>query len=102
MHINSWLIKNGYMVLKDPYSESGAELLTDVDWSQTKAYAVGFGAIYLNLEGREKNGIVKKEEAEGLKTEIADKLSKWTDEKYKEKVISKVYRKEEYFPRAAR
>jgi predicted AlkP superfamily phosphohydrolase/phosphomutase len=98
VHINSWLKENGYLALKNPYADTGAELLADVDWSKTKAYAIGFGAIYLNLEGREKNGIVKKgEEAEKLKTEIADKLSKWIDKKHGDKVVSKVYRKEDIF-----
>lgn len=90
-HINSWLRENGYLQLKDEYALSGAELLADVDWSRTKAYAIGFGAIYINEEGREKNGIVKKEEVEQLKQEILKKLGSWKDDKYGEHVISKVY-----------
>ena len=37
---------------------TGADMFQDVDWSQTKAYAVGFGGIYLNLAGRETDGVV--------------------------------------------
>jgi len=98
VHLNTWLRKNGYLELKNPRSEIGSELLRDIDWSKTKAYAVGFGAIYINQEGREKNGIVKPgEETEHLKKEIAEKLSRWTDEKYNQTVLRKVHTREEIF-----
>ncbi len=77
-HINSWLRANGYQALKNP-TLTESENLNDVDWAKTKAYAVGFGGIYLNLQGREKEGIVKPAEAEVLQKEIADKISKWQD-----------------------
>ena len=48
VHLNSWLRRNGYLELKSTSAESGMELLRDVDWSHTKAYAIGFGAIYIN------------------------------------------------------
>lgn len=98
VHLNSWLRENGYLKLKDPYAESGAELLLDIDWSKTKAYAIGFGAIYINQEGRERNGIVKPDRETGLlKEEISQKLRHWYDEKYNKPVINKVYRQEEIF-----
>jgi len=97
-HINAWLRKNGYLYLKNPEAVSGAELLQDIDWSKTKAYAIGFGAIYVNQSGREKEGIVSPgPETEGLKNEIAKKLSNWQDEKYNEKMVSRTYKREEIF-----
>ena len=33
-------------------------MFADVDWARTKAYAMGLNALYINLAGREKNGIV--------------------------------------------
>jgi len=37
-----------------------------VDWSRTKAYAMGLGDVYINLKGREAHGIVEPgEECEG-------------------------------------
>ena len=47
------------------------DLLLDVDWSRTSAYALGLGGIYLNLEGRESQGTVKADAAEALKSAIA-------------------------------
>jgi predicted AlkP superfamily phosphohydrolase/phosphomutase len=98
VHLNSWLKANGYLALKDASADSGDELLADVDWSKTKAYAIGFGAIYINQQGREGLGLVKPgRETEDLKEEIARKLTNWTDEKYHQPVINKVYKREQIF-----
>ncbi len=97
-HINSWLRKNGYLELKNPSVDSGVELLADIDWSKTKAYSIGFGAIYINQQGRERDGIVKPgRETELLKGEIARKLKEWRDEKYNKPIINDVYSREEIF-----
>lgn len=97
-NVNTWLRKNGYLQLKDSNAPEGAELLADIDWQHTKAYAIGFGAIYINQASREANGIVQSgPEAEKLKKEIAEKLEQWTDDKTGEKVIHKVYPREEIF-----
>ena len=78
-HVNAWLRENGYLTLKDGRS-TGSELLKDIDWSKTRAYAIGFGAVYLNRKGREGQGIVQPgAETAGLKQELAKKLAAWTD-----------------------
>ncbi len=98
VHVNSWLRKNGYLELKNPLAPSGAELFGDIDWTKTKAYACGFGAIYLNQKGREKEGIVEPgQESQQLKNEISQKLEQWIDDQYKSRVINKVYSKENIF-----
>ena len=98
VHINSWLRKNGYLELKNPYAESGAELLTDIDWIKTKAYSIGFGAIYINQQGRERNGVVNSgQETEVLKEEISQKLKQWVDEKYRKLIVNEVYTREDIF-----
>ncbi len=52
----------------------------DVDWDHTKAYSWGnLCSVSLNLSGREKSGIVRTEEAEALKKEIAAELMKLAD-----------------------
>ena len=42
----------------------------DVDYSKSKAAAIGFGQIFVNLQGREENGIVPPEEYEKTVSEI--------------------------------
>lgn len=72
--LNAWLRQEGYLTLKDGATGT-AEYLRDVDWSRTQAYAVGLAGLYLNLRGRESQGIVAAgATADGLKREIAAKL----------------------------
>nr|MBU1328934.1 alkaline phosphatase family protein [Candidatus Omnitrophota bacterium] len=98
VHINAWLRQNGYLELKNPHAESGSDLLEDINWSRTKAYAIGFGGIYINQQDRERDGIVKPgQETEMLKKEIAIKLKEWQDGKYNQPIINNVYKKEDIF-----
>lgn len=92
VHVNSWLRKHGYLVLQDNAAAEGGDLLVDVDWQRTRAYAVGFGSIYLNLPGGASDP-----SAAALKEEIAAKLKGWVDEKTGEHVIKQVYTREEIF-----
>jgi predicted AlkP superfamily phosphohydrolase/phosphomutase len=74
-NLNGWLLENGYLKLK-PETDGKSEWLRDVDWSQTRAYALGLTGMFLNLEGREASGIVKPgEEAAALKQELMGKLA---------------------------
>ncbi len=57
-HLNAWLHQNGYLAVKDESLPAGRELLTNVDWTRTRAYGFGLNGLYVNLQGREKNGIV--------------------------------------------
>ena len=74
VHVNRWLLENDYLSMKN-----GGGDLSGVDWSKTKAYAVGLNSIYLNVAGREGQGIVQADELEGLLSELKDKLLGWND-----------------------
>jgi predicted AlkP superfamily phosphohydrolase/phosphomutase len=78
LNINSWLRDEGYLALKEGEDGSG-EYLTDVDWSKTRAYAIGLGGIYVNVKGRERQGIVDKGDYAELKKEIVEKMLQVTD-----------------------
>ncbi|UCF15405.1 MAG: alkaline phosphatase family protein [Phycisphaerales bacterium] len=76
--LNCWLEENGYLKLK--HDGRGKKNLSGVDWSGTRAFAVGLAGIFLNVEGREAQGIVDPEgEAESLRDEIAEKLINLVD-----------------------
>ncbi len=94
VNLNKWLVDNGFMAIKGGGSLLNSEMtLKDlmqknmdsyfsyVDWSKTKAYALGLGQIYLNLEGREPLGSVKKEEYDQVCQEIKEKLEQLVDER---------------------
>jgi len=52
-----------------------------IDWSRTKAIFFDSIYIYINVEGREPDGIVKPEEYEGLRNRIMDALRSYKDPK---------------------
>jgi predicted AlkP superfamily phosphohydrolase/phosphomutase len=62
-NLNTWLLNNGYIHLKPGGSDSN-EAFANVDWSQTRAYGLGLNGLYLNLRGRERNGIVDPAQAD--------------------------------------
>ncbi|MEK6934949.1 MAG: alkaline phosphatase family protein [Nanoarchaeota archaeon] len=98
VNVNKWLYDNNYLVLKQqPTDKDPGELFKYVDWSKTKAYSLGFSSIYLNLKGREKQGIVEQSEKEKLEKEIISKLIILEDPKYNKKAIHKLYRTEEIY-----
>ncbi len=91
VNLNSWLQANGYLTLKE--GEDGAEeWLTQVDWSKTRAYALGLTGMFLNVKGREAQGIVEPgEEVEALKAELIEKMSGLMDEEAGEVGVTEVF-----------
>jgi predicted AlkP superfamily phosphohydrolase/phosphomutase len=88
--LNRWLEENGYLKLNE--GNRGEKYLSNVDWSQTRAYAIGLAGMYLNIKGRESKGIVEKGgQAENLCEEIAAKLKELYDAEANEKPINQVY-----------
>ena len=58
VNLNTWLLDQGFIVLKDLAKQESGEFFSNVDWSRTRAYGVGLNGLYVNLKGREKDGIV--------------------------------------------
>ena len=91
-NLNSWLRLFDY--LGPPECKS---LLQDVDWSRTRAYGLGINGLYLNLKGRERDGIVEPgEEAETLLAKLKAELEAVTDVNG-ERVIRSVYRADQVY-----
>ena len=78
VNLNAWLRDQGYLVLKDG-KKTGRITTGDVDWSKTKAYGLGFNALYVNERGREAEGIVDPAQSAALLAEIGAKLEAWRD-----------------------
>ena len=104
---NTWLVKNGYMTLKNnsPDPEKKLEDLfgqgqfwPNVDWRRTKAYALGLGDIYLNLRGREAKGIVEPgEEYERIRDQLIADLLSWIDPENGESPVRRVIKREDVY-----
>ena len=108
VNYNTWLVKNGFMTLKqtdvldtqknlDDLFGQG-ELWPNVDWKRTKAYALGLGDIYLNVKGREAEGIVLPgEEYERIRNAIISGLESFRDPETGDLPVSKVLKREEIY-----
>ncbi len=91
LHLNAWLRDQGYLTLVDG-KRTGQIVAGDVDWSRTRAYAIGFNGLYLNLAGREGQGIVEPAAADALATELSAKLEALRDPKTGNRVVLRVDR----------
>lgn len=90
VNLNNWLAEHGYLALKPDLDLSMHDALAFVDWSRTRAYALGLGMIFLNLAGRERDGIVKPEDAPQLLDAITRDLLATRDKD--KRVVRSVYR----------
>jgi predicted AlkP superfamily phosphohydrolase/phosphomutase len=90
VNLNAWLHQNGYLALEEGRTESG-EWFRGVDWSRTRAFAVGLGGIFLNIQGREAQGIVPPEQAQALADELAARLSGLLDTDLDQVAVREVY-----------
>ncbi|MCP4682529.1 MAG: nucleotide pyrophosphatase [Desulfobacterales bacterium] len=79
INLNTWLWQEGYLVLKEGVSP-GRLWFSDVDWSRTRAYAYGLTGIFLNIIGREKEGVVGRgEDRLRLQLDLKEKLEALKD-----------------------
>jgi len=107
VNYNSWLVENGYLVLKGSAKRQNLEALFSrgqfweaVDWAKSKAYGMGLGDIYVNLSGRESGGIVAPgAEYEALRAELSARLLDLTDPKNGAKAVSRVFKREDIYRR---
>jgi len=70
-----------------------------VDWSKTRAYSSfssGEEVIFVNLKGREPEGIVDPSDYEGVRDEVSNRLMGLKDREGR-RLVEKVYRREELY-----
>lgn len=70
LHVNRLLADAGFLRFTPGTGPTPRAFLQDVDWSQTQAYSVGTGQIYLNLRGREGQGTVLPSDADAVLSKI--------------------------------
>jgi predicted AlkP superfamily phosphohydrolase/phosphomutase len=84
VNLNRWLLELGYLRLREDVTQperkklaqlfSGGSFFEQVDWSRTRAFALGLGAIYINRMGVDPHGVVLPSDVEPLAREIRDRL----------------------------
>jgi predicted AlkP superfamily phosphohydrolase/phosphomutase len=106
VNYNTWLVENGFMTLTGGEGKQAdlealfgqGEFWPNVDWSKTKAYAMGLGDIYVNLKGREGKGVVAPgAEYEAVREEIRKKLEALVDPKTGQRAVSRIFTREEAY-----
>lgn len=80
--INEWLIRNGYLSLLDAPNEASPLDHARIDWSRTRAWAEGgyYARVFLNVAGREPEGIVAPEQIRSLRAQLRQELENLTDD----------------------
>jgi predicted AlkP superfamily phosphohydrolase/phosphomutase len=96
-HLNSWLRDQGYLAVLDPKLTDDPGFFGNVDWTRTRAYALGLNGLYVNVKGREKDGIVEPGQREALAAEIGQKLLATMDPASGAPAVTKVYPREQVF-----
>lgn len=82
MNVNQWLLEEGYLALKGSVgSKNLAQLFQRgdlgvdvVDWSRTRAVAIGLGQVFLNVKGERPQGIVEPSGVPALCAELRTRL----------------------------
>lgn len=106
VNLNTWLVQNGYMTLQGqrPADKKlddlfgGGTFWENVDWTRTRAYAMGIGQVYFNLRGREARGIVSPgAEARQLADELSAKLLTMKDPDDGAPIIRAVYKRDDIY-----
>jgi predicted AlkP superfamily phosphohydrolase/phosphomutase len=90
LDLNRWLEVNGYLAFHE--GRRGEEFLAGVDWSRTRAFAVGLTGIFVNLRGKFSQGIVEPgASADRLRDEIAEQLTGLVDPETGTRAIRQTY-----------
>jgi predicted AlkP superfamily phosphohydrolase/phosphomutase len=106
VNLNTWLVQNGYMAFAGVESpektmadlQGRGRFFEGVDWSRTRAYAVGLGQIYFNLRGREGQGIVSTgAEYKALQDEMVARLMRLRDPDDGAEVFKEIYRRDDIY-----
>jgi predicted AlkP superfamily phosphohydrolase/phosphomutase len=99
-NLNTWLREEGYLQPANCTALLGNPTVAGVvppEWQRTYAYGLGLNGLYLNLRGRERDGIVDATDKDAMLDEITQKLLAIRDPENGAQVISSVYRTDEVY-----
>jgi len=106
VNLNTWLVNEGFLAIKGQRTEmkgmnemflGSGQFWENVDWSRTKAYAMGLGQVFINLKGREGDGTVDPAEYKAVVDDLASRLMGMTDPKSGARIVSSVYKRDDIY-----
>lgn len=97
--INDWLIREGYLALNESPPATARFSVENVDWSRTRAWGEGgyYGRVFLNVKGREPQGIVPAGGVEDLRDELVQAIEAIPDDTGKP-LRTRAYKPEDLYP----
>jgi predicted AlkP superfamily phosphohydrolase/phosphomutase len=100
--INEWLIQEGYLVLKEYPSKVTEIDKANIDWEKTTAWGWGgyYARIFLNIEGRESNGMIKANKYGSIREELTNRIKCITDPDGR-KMSTRVFKPDELYKMTA-
>ncbi len=95
---NEWLMREGFLTLKDPPTTPTPIGKVAIDWSKTKAWGDGgyYGRCFMNVKGREPEGIVAPADYETVRNQLIAGIEAITDQHGKP-IGSKAFRPEDLY-----
>jgi predicted AlkP superfamily phosphohydrolase/phosphomutase len=96
---NDWLLREGYLAMTEPVTEQTPIAKAPIDWSRTVAWGDGgyYGRLFLNVQGREPQGIVEPSRYEAVRDELIERLEAMPGPDG-EPLGTKVYRPQDVYP----
>lgn len=100
VRINEWLRREGWLTTLAQPSVRSSLADVGVDWGRTKAWGDGgyYGRIFLNVRGREPNGIVDPADYERVRDELSCAIQAIPDEQGRP-IGTRVFKPNEIYPR---
>jgi predicted AlkP superfamily phosphohydrolase/phosphomutase len=97
IQVNEWLMREGYLKLL-PDAPKGPVKPNMIDWAHTRVWGDGgyYSRIFMNVKGREPEGVVDQADYESLRDELIRKLEALGDENG-DPIGTKVYRPEDMY-----
>ncbi len=106
VNLNTWLVNEGFLAIKGQRAEvksmnemflGSGQFWEKVDWSRTKAYAMGLGQVFINLKGREGQGTVDPADYKAVVDDLAARLLTITDPKTGARIMGGVYKRDDIY-----
>ncbi len=97
-NLNTWLYENGYITLLDASTAGSEPLFQNVFWRRTRAFGLGINGLYINLRGRDAEGVVRPgEEYDQIVEEIRSKLVAYRDPTTGLQVVEQAYKRSDVY-----
>lgn len=96
--INEWLMNEGYLALEEKPTSAMPLEKVRVNWSKTRVWGSGgyYSRIFLNVQGREPQGVIPANEYEKVRDELIEKISAIPDENGKP-IATRVYKPQQIY-----